>query len=65
MKKDSVREQFYEIPLKTINPREVNVLDTNYCDCLENHLPIMKRSGGRMAFGQKDYNIRGANGICC
>ena len=65
MKKDSVREQFYEIPLRTINPREVNVLDTNYCDCLENHLPIMRRSDGRMAFGQKDYNIRGANGICC
>jgi len=65
MKKDAVREQFYEIPLRTINPREVNVLDTNYCDCLEQHLSIMQRSGGRMAFAQKDYNIRGANGICC
>ena len=65
MKKDSVREQFYEIPLRIINPREVNVLDTNYCDCLENHLAITKRYDGRMAFAQKDYNIRGKNGICC
>jgi len=65
MKKDSVREQFYEIPLRSINVNEVNVLDTDLCDCLENHLPIMKRSDGRMAFAQKDYNIRGANGICC
>jgi len=65
MKKDSVREQFYEIPLRIVNPREVSVLDTNYCDCLENHLSIMQRSEGRMAFAQKDYNIRGTNGICC
>ena len=65
MKKDSVREQFYEIPLRSINVNEVNVLDTNYCDCLENHLAITKRYDGRMAFAQKDYNIRGANGICC
>ena len=65
MKKDSVREQFYEIPLRSINVNEVNVLDRDLCDCLENHLPIMRRSEGRMAFAQKDYNIRGANGICC
>ena len=65
MKVDGVREQSYKIPLRTINPRQVDILDTNYCDCLENHLKIMQRSDGRMAFAQKDYNIRGANGICC
>jgi len=65
MKKDSVREQFYEIPIKKILFNEVNVLDTNLCDCLENHLKIMQRSDGRMIYANKEYNIRGKNEICC
>jgi hypothetical protein len=60
-------EKSYKIPLREKDVFYIykEVLDTNCCDCLENHLSIIKKSEGRMAFALKHYNARGANGICC
>jgi len=58
-------EYFYKIPItENINYFTSGLIDAK-CDCLENHLEIMQRSKGRMRHLEKEYNIRGFNGICC
>ena len=58
-------EFYYKIPInEKINYFETDLIDAK-CDCLDNHLEIMQRSKGRMNHLEKDYNIRGFNGICC
>ncbi len=61
----NIAEESYRIPLKDINFNQKVVFDSNLCDCLENHLEIMQRQDGRLALANKDFNIRGNNGICC
>ena len=58
-------ELYYKIPInQNVNYFTSGLIDGK-CDCLENHLEIMQRSKGRMRHLEKDYNIRGKNGICC
>lgn len=63
--KNDKGELFYKIPVdNNFNYFSSDLIDAK-CDCLENHLEIMQRSKGRMRHLEKDYNIRGFNGICC
>ena len=59
-------EKSYKIPYKSLD-RYVykQLLDNNFCDCLLNHFPIMQQSNGRIPMAEKEFNIRGNNGICC
>ncbi len=61
----NIAEKSYRIPLKDIKINQKVLLDENLCDCLEKHLEIMKRHKGRIGMAQKEFNIRGNNGICC
>jgi len=59
-------EKSYKIPYKTLNNYVYKeLLYRNFCDCLENHLKIMQQSNGRIPMAEKEFNIRGNNGICC
>ena len=63
--KNDKGELFYKIPVDSkFNYFTSGLIDAK-CDCLENHLEIMQRSKGRMRHLEKEYNIRGFNGICC
>ena len=63
--KNDKGELFYKIPVNNkFNYFSSGLIDAK-CDCEENHLDIMQRSKGRMRHLQKNYNIRGFNGICC
>ena len=63
--KNDKGELFYKIPVNNkFNYFSSGLIDAK-CDCEENHLAIMQRSKGRMRHLQKNYNIRGFNGICC
>jgi hypothetical protein len=63
--KNDKGELFYKIPVNgKFNYFTSGLIDAK-CDCEENHLEIMQRSKGRMRHLQKNYNIRGFNGICC
>ena len=63
--KNDKGELFYKIPVDNkFNYFSSGLIDAK-CDCEENHLDIMQRSKGRMRHLQKNYNIRGFNGICC
>jgi len=54
------------IPYKTLDTYVYKeLLDRNFCDCLENHLEIMQQSNGRIPMAEKHFNLRGFNGICC
>ena len=62
--KNDKGELFYKIPVNNkFNYFSSGLIDAK-CDCEENHLDIMQRSKGRMRHLQKNYNIRGFNGIC-
>ena len=58
-------EKSYKIPLKQIYYLSKELFDTNFCDCLENHLDIMVQGNGRIPMAQRNVNLRGKNGICC
>ena len=58
-------EKSYKIPLQKIYYLYKELLDTNFCDCLENHIDIMEQSNGRIPMAQRNVNLRGKNGICC
>ena len=60
-------EKSYKIPLREKDVFYIykEVLDTNCCDCLENHYEIMLQGNGRIPMAEKEINIRGKNGICC
>ena len=58
-------EFYYKIPVNDKFNYFYSEIIKAKCDCLENHLEIMQRSKGRMRHLEKDYNIRGLNGICC
>lgn len=58
-------EQSYKIPKKEIFYQSKELIDGNFCDCLENHLEIMEQSNGRIPMAMKNFNVRGKNGICC
>jgi len=59
------KEKSYKIPIKEIDYIYQEVLDNNFCDCLENHYEIMLQGNGRIPMGNRAENIRGKNGICC
>ena len=59
-------EKSFMIPYKTLDTYVYKeLLDRNFCDCLENHLEIMQQSNGRIPMAEKHFNLRGKNGICC
>jgi len=58
-------EKSYKIPIQKIDYLYKQLLDSNLCDCLENHIEIMEQGKGRIPMAQKNVNIRGNNGICC
>jgi len=58
-------EKSYKIPIQHIHFLYKELLGTNFCDCLENHIEIMKKSHGRIPMAQRKENWRGINGICC
>jgi len=58
-------EKSYKIPIKQVHHLYKELLDSNLCDCLENHIDIMEQGKGRIPMAQKNVNIRGNNGICC
>ena len=58
-------EKSYKIPLQKIYYLYKELLDRNFCDCLENHLDIMEQGNGRIPMAQRNVNLRGKNGICC
>jgi hypothetical protein len=59
-------EKSFMIPYKTLDTYVYKeLLDRNFCDCLENHLEIMQQSNGRIPMAEKQLNLRGKNGICC
>ena len=58
-------EKSYKIPIQKIDYLYKQLLDRNFCDCLENHIDIMEQGNGRIPMAQKNVNIRGNNGICC
>jgi len=58
-------EKSYKIPLQQIHYLYKELLDNNFCDCLENHIEIMQQSNGRIPMAQRNVNLRGKNGICC
>ena len=59
-------EKSYKIHYKSLD-RYVykQLLYNNFCDCLQNHFQIMQQSNDRIPMAEKEYNIRGNNGICC
>jgi len=61
----NIAEKSYKIPLKEIKFNQRVLIDENLCDCLQNHYNIMQRHKGRIAMANKEFNIRGKNGICC
>ena len=58
-------EKSYKIPIQKIDYLYKQLLDRNFCDCLENHIDIMEQGNGRIPMAQKNVNLRGKNGICC
>ena len=58
-------EKSYKIPLQKIYYLYKELLDRNFCDCLENHIEIMEQGNGRIPMAQRNVNLRGKNGICC
>ena len=58
-------EKSYKIPRKEIKSTYTELIDDNYCDCLNNHYEIMQRENGRIPMAERPENIRGKNGICC
>jgi len=58
-------EKSYQIPLKKIDYLYKQLLNNNFCDCLENHIEIMNQGNGRIPMAQRNVNLRGKNGICC